>query len=80
MNSDEMRVELESFVNKGITEGWHGWPLKSQLSCHHEGIRSIYYRAAAEATGSSHHVLGQAFPEEGRFSQMSGCRLRGFLG
>jgi hypothetical protein len=23
-----MREELESFVNKGIEEGWSGWPLK----------------------------------------------------
>ena len=30
MSSDEMRIELESFVNKGLKEGWCGWPLKSQ--------------------------------------------------
>lgn len=28
MNSDEMRIELEQFVNKGLREGWTGWPLK----------------------------------------------------
>jgi hypothetical protein len=28
MSSEEMREELESFVNQGIEEGWGGWPLK----------------------------------------------------
>lgn len=29
-----MREELESFVNKGIEEGWRGWPLKEwSLNC-----------------------------------------------
>jgi len=28
MNPDEMRIELEQFVNKGLREGWTGWPLK----------------------------------------------------
>jgi hypothetical protein len=28
MNSEEMRNELESFVNTGLREGWNGWPLK----------------------------------------------------
>jgi hypothetical protein len=28
MSSDEMRMELEQFVNKGLREGWTGWPLK----------------------------------------------------
>jgi hypothetical protein len=33
MSSEEMRVELESFVNAGLRQGWRGWPLK-------EGIRA----------------------------------------
>ena len=28
MSSEDMRVELESFVNRGLQEGWHGWPRK----------------------------------------------------
>lgn len=28
MSSEEMRVELEAFVNVGLREGWSGWPLK----------------------------------------------------
>jgi hypothetical protein len=26
MSSEEMRTELETFVNKGLQEGWRGWP------------------------------------------------------
>ncbi len=31
MDSEEMRTELERFVNTGLREGWHGWPLKSAI-------------------------------------------------
>ena len=31
MSSDEMRTELEIFVNEGLREGWRGWPLKSEV-------------------------------------------------
>ena len=30
MSSEEMRTELEIFVNEGLREGWRGWPLKSE--------------------------------------------------
>jgi hypothetical protein len=30
MSSEEMRVELEAFVNAGLREGWRGWPLKEE--------------------------------------------------
>lgn len=30
MSSEEMRIELESFVNTGLREGWHGWPRKGE--------------------------------------------------
>ena len=26
MNPEEMRAELEIFVNRGLREGWRGWP------------------------------------------------------
>ncbi len=29
MSSEDMRVELESFVNQGLQEGWQGWPRKN---------------------------------------------------
>ena len=30
MSSEEMRTELEIFVNEGLRAGWRGWPLKSE--------------------------------------------------
>jgi len=30
MSSEEMRNELEAFVNTGLREGWCGWPLKAE--------------------------------------------------
>jgi hypothetical protein len=30
MSAEEMRIELERFVNTGLQEGWTGWPLKGQ--------------------------------------------------
>jgi hypothetical protein len=34
MSSEEMRTELEVFVNQGLREGWRGWPRHdSRSSC-----------------------------------------------
>jgi len=30
MSSEEMRIEMEKFVNAGLREGWRGWPLKAE--------------------------------------------------
>jgi hypothetical protein len=30
MSSEEMRVDLESFVNQGLAQGWLGWPVKGR--------------------------------------------------
>ena len=35
MSSEEMRIELESFVNQGLRKGWRGWPRKGPR----EGVR-----------------------------------------
>jgi hypothetical protein len=32
MSAEEMRAELESFVNQGLEEGWRGWPTRSQTA------------------------------------------------
>jgi hypothetical protein len=29
MSSEQMRIELEAFVNTGLREGWRGWPLRA---------------------------------------------------
>jgi hypothetical protein len=79
MSSDEMRVDLESFVNEGLREGRQGWPLKSQLYCHHEGVRSVFLRAIPALAQSFRGSLERTLPEEGRFSRLFGCRCDGFL-
>ena len=32
MSAEQMRMELEAFVNTGLREGWHGWPMKNRSS------------------------------------------------
>jgi hypothetical protein len=34
MSSEEMRIELEIFVNQGLQEGWHGWPRHDDRGFH----------------------------------------------
>jgi hypothetical protein len=31
MSAEDMRIELEAFVNQGLAEGWCGWPTKGPL-------------------------------------------------
>ena len=40
MSSEEMRVELESFVNEGLKKGWCGWPTKGLSSGARESGRT----------------------------------------
>ncbi len=49
MSSEEMRIELERFVNAGLEEGWHGWPRKAE-DCQTPRFRSRLH-AATEGTG-----------------------------
>jgi hypothetical protein len=44
MSSEEMRIELEAFVNAGLREGWHGWPLKGQTGMR-PAMHSRWYAA-----------------------------------
>jgi hypothetical protein len=30
MSSEELRLDLESFINKGLNKGLRGWPVKGQ--------------------------------------------------
>jgi len=34
MSSEEMRIELEIFVNQGLREGWRGWPRHDSRGFH----------------------------------------------
>jgi hypothetical protein len=48
MSSEEMRIELERFVNTGLQEGWTGWP-------RHDG------RCGDHAGNMDGHALSSAF-------------------
>jgi len=49
MSAEEMRTELESFVNQGLEEGWRGWPTRSQISCLEEWRKAYCSMPAALA-------------------------------
>ena len=36
MSAEEMRSDLEIFVNRGLSEGWGGWPTKGLAPCRTE--------------------------------------------
>ena len=39
MSSEEMGIELESFVNQGLREGWGGWPPKGKTKSKDQKIK-----------------------------------------
>lgn len=42
MSSEEMRNELEAFVNTGLREGWCGWPLKEESSTSRTAVLPLH--------------------------------------
>ena len=48
MSSEEMRMELEQFVNTGLQQGWTGWPLKVE-TCVASGFSGQWQAASAES-------------------------------
>lgn len=38
MSAEDMRNELEAFVNRGLEEGWCGWPTKRPLPDRRESM------------------------------------------
>jgi hypothetical protein len=67
MDSQEMREELESFVNKGIEEGWSGWPLKN-WSTDGDALR-LTCRMAVSTFGFLSRFGEGMFPLDGRLSR-----------
>ncbi len=59
MDSEEMRAELERFVNAGLQEGWHGWPLKSAIGAPKPRRRSL---ASGRSSSTRLSVLGAPSP------------------
>ena len=70
MSSDEMRVELESFVNEGITQGWHGWPLKYQFGRQNEAA-GRFGATVDRITVPAQEILGRLYGEESRFARLA---------
>jgi len=60
MCSEQMRAELESFVNKGLKEGWRGWPLKSQTPCLIHPLSSILHRLTRDEARGTRDVPATA--------------------
>ena len=48
MSAEEMRTELESFVNQGLEEGWRGWPTRGQATCFGEWPKACGSAPAAQ--------------------------------
>lgn len=73
MSAEQMRVELESFVNKGLSEGLRGWPTKHWPVGGVESGRSISVSGTSDI--SSWIVFsrkGRMGVTAGRFSPLSG--------
>lgn len=47
MSAEEMRSDLEAFVNRGLSEGWSGWPMKGLSPCREELDVASYAMPAA---------------------------------
>ena len=52
MSSEEMRTELEIFVNRGLREGWCGWPRHDSRGFHGTTRTGGMKRAGGTAQGS----------------------------
>jgi len=46
MSSEEMRNELEAFVNTGLREGWCGWPLKAETCISRPSVPPLHTGSA----------------------------------
>lgn len=46
MSSEEMRNELEAFVNTGLREGWCGWPLKAETCISRTSVPPLHTKPA----------------------------------
>ena len=69
MSSEEMRVELERFVNTGLQEGWTGWPLKVDACVSSRFARQWPAASAASWLGGSDGLICPA-GLEGAFASL----------
>ena len=65
MNANDMRTELESFLNEGLDKGWCGWPTKrASAETTPLSAQSLASSAVPMIGGDGHSVLSlwRAFP------------------
>lgn len=83
MSAEQMRMELESFVNQGLQEDWRGWPMKGQMSGREEfpdarclvsaaGMLLGYVRQSL--VSGNRMLLLQGVPPEGGIPPLNGAR------
>ena len=69
MSSEEMRTELERFVNTGLREGWTGWPLKAD-TCSDGRLAREWVTAPARAWLRRFNGLTPVARLEGSFTSL----------
>ena len=69
MSSEEMRTELERFVNTGLREGWTGWPLKADI-CSNDCLAREWSVAPARVWLRQLSGLAPATRLEGSFTSL----------
>ena len=79
MSAEEMRTELESFVNQGLEEGWRGWPTRSQPSCFDQWRQTYCSMPAVMALRGGVHEAVLLGNSERIPLQSSTCRLETWL-
>ncbi len=90
MSAEDMRIELETFVNQGLEEGWGGWPTKGPWPDRRElvGARRDPLAGIGQSTVAMDWwfprltpVAGpQAFHREGELPTCDFAAARGFTG
>jgi len=58
MSAEEMRNDLETFVNQGLSEGWCGWPTKGMAPRQARPIAVNAYDWSAKP------ILGYGYPRQ----------------
>jgi hypothetical protein len=90
MSAEDMRIELEAFVNQGLAEGWCGWPTKGPLPDRKE----LTGTGRAPVAGLGHHAVPrdwwfprlapaprfQAFADDGELPYYDLVAVQGFDG
>ena len=66
MGPEEMKSELEQFLNTGLRQGWTGWPLKAQ-ACGSSRYSGQWLAASTESWPGGCDDAIDPTPREGAF-------------